>query len=419
MKKIILVLLIVHCSLFIAKAQWTQQSLPTTAQIFDIAFLNKDTGFVAVNANQFFRTTNGGTNWDSISNFRIYVMNAIDDTTLYGISPDGTKFYRTFNGGTNWDVISTSGYCYISFINKDTGWISSLGGILKTTNGGLSAALISTDANCGRLNFLEQKYNNEYCGFYLTGDGFTLRKTTNSGINWINVTNSLGSGRYSSIFFLNKDTGWSYFVYNIRPWEFIYTSNGGTNWITQYIDSGSHPAGELFFLNEKKGWGGRGIFRTWATSNGGYSWGTQYNPLFASVQLSFIHSLLGWSGTSGIVKTTNGGGVITYIGFDSNNTQIPTTFILNQNYPNPFNPQTTIEFSISKNSNVNLIIYDIAGKEILKLYDKESLIASNYKAVIDFGKLNVSSGVYFYTLKVVDERSTQIFNQTKKMIFNK
>jgi len=32
----------------------------------------------------------------------------------------------------------------------------------------------------------------------------------------------------------------------------------------------------------------------------------------------------------------------------------PNAFILEQNYPNPFNPNTKIQFSIPKESNVNL-----------------------------------------------------------------
>jgi hypothetical protein len=43
----------------------------------------------------------------------------------------------------------------------------------------------------------------------------------------------------------------------------------------------------------------------------------------------------------------------------------------------------------------------------------------NYKAVLDFSKINVSSGVYFYTIIISDNKSKQVFKETKKMIYNK
>ncbi len=42
--------------------------------------------------------------------------------------------------------------------------------------------------------------------------------------------------------------------------------------------------------------------------------------------------------------------------------QIPTKFSLEQNYPNPFNPSTTISYSIPKESQVSLKIYDMMGR---------------------------------------------------------
>lgn len=72
------------------------------------------------------------------------------------------------------------------------------------------------------------------------------------------------------------------------------------------------------------------------------------------------------------------------------------------NYPNPFNPITTISFSISKESNINLSIYNIKGQKIKTLttdqYEKgnHSVI---WTGVDDSGKL-VSSGIYMYKLNV-------------------
>lgn len=85
---------------------------------------------------------------------------------------------------------------------------------------------------------------------------------------------------------------------------------------------------------------------------------------------------------------------------------IPEKFSLSQNYPNPFNPSTTIKFSIPENSFVSLKIYDINGKEISELVNK-NLSQGEYEANFDASRL--SSGVYFYTLR------TGKFTETKVM----
>jgi len=90
--------------------------------------------------------------------------------------------------------------------------------------------------------------------------------------------------------------------------------------------------------------------------------------------------------------------------------EIPTKFMLYQNYPNPFNPSTTIEFDIPERTNVKLIIYDILGREVETLIDKE-LEPGKYK--VNFNAKDLPSGVYFYTLK------TPEFTKTNKMLLIK
>jgi hypothetical protein len=90
---------------------------------------------------------------------------------------------------------------------------------------------------------------------------------------------------------------------------------------------------------------------------------------------------------------------------------IPKSYALYQNYPNPFNPSTTIEFDIPERTNVKLvIIYDILGREVETLIDKE-LEPGKYK--INFTATNLPSGVYFYRLQAGN------FIEQKKMILIK
>jgi hypothetical protein len=70
---------------------------------------------------------------------------------------------------------------------------------------------------------------------------------------------------------------------------------------------------------------------------------------------------------------------------------------LSQNYPNPFNPITKIDYQIHKDGIVKLVIYDVIGREIVKLVN-EMKIAGYYTAL--FNSVNLSSGIYFYKLEM-------------------
>ena len=89
---------------------------------------------------------------------------------------------------------------------------------------------------------------------------------------------------------------------------------------------------------------------------------------------------------------------------------MPTQFILNQNYPNPFNPSTKISWQSPISGHQTLKFYDVLGNEVATLVN-EFRNAGSYE--IDFDASKLSSGVYFYQLKVVD------YNQTKKMVLIK
>ena len=67
-----------------------------------------------------------------------------------------------------------------------------------------------------------------------------------------------------------------------------------------------------------------------------------------------------------------------------------------QNHPNPFNPTTTISFSIPDRSHVQLVVYDVLGREVA------TLASRNFKSgkhSIRFDASDLSSGIYFYHLK--------------------
>jgi hypothetical protein len=76
--------------------------------------------------------------------------------------------------------------------------------------------------------------------------------------------------------------------------------------------------------------------------------------------------------------------------------KLPASYQLGQNYPNPFNPSTIITYSIPKESIVNLKIYNILGQEVKTLVN-DSRMPGKY--TVNFNASNLSSGVYFYSLR--------------------
>lgn len=97
--------------------------------------------------------------------------------------------------------------------------------------------------------------------------------------------------------------------------------------------------------------------------------------------------------------------------------QKPREFKLSQNYPNPFNPSTTIQYSIpvvdayySSITNVSLKVYDILGREVATLVNKEQG-AGTYE--VQFDAHSLPSGAYYYKLKAGS------FIQSRKMILIK
>ena len=83
---------------------------------------------------------------------------------------------------------------------------------------------------------------------------------------------------------------------------------------------------------------------------------------------------------------------------------------MSQNYPNPFNPSTVIQYQLPQNGYVKLKVYDILGRLIATLVDKDQE-AGTYK--ITWNASRYASGVYIYQIQ------SGSFVATKKLILLK
>lgn len=92
--------------------------------------------------------------------------------------------------------------------------------------------------------------------------------------------------------------------------------------------------------------------------------------------------------------------------------QVVREFSLKQNYPNPFNPSTVVKYSTAKDGMVRLSVFDVLGKEVAVLVDRYQN-AGSHSVEFNADKFNLTSGIYFYTLKTSD------YLATRKMILVK
>lgn len=89
---------------------------------------------------------------------------------------------------------------------------------------------------------------------------------------------------------------------------------------------------------------------------------------------------------------------------------IPDVFAMHGAYPNPFNPETTIDFDVPETGMVQLIIYDIQGREVARLAD--GVYPAGYHQA-SFNASVLSSGVYFARFIAAD------YNRTQKLLLVK
>lgn len=79
---------------------------------------------------------------------------------------------------------------------------------------------------------------------------------------------------------------------------------------------------------------------------------------------------------------------------------LPERIVLHQNYPNPFNPSTVIQYELSERTHVMLSVYNLLGQRVALLVD-EVQEAGVHR--IPFRPESISSGVYFYRLRVGEQ----------------
>ena len=344
------------------------------------------------------------------------------------------QVWKSTDKGVNWTLISTGlpdGRPELVLDNSSGTpgnrilFCASYGnGIYKTANSGGTWTEINNglgaDASSVWVLFINPNNTNElYAGINSFGGGGALYKSVDAGNNWSKLSSfpafdvlTIDYDQTNNIIYVGATDN-----YDFNSDGGLYKStDDGTTWTkifnhTRVIDIEIDQSNPALLYAASQPWYGvwlpsisPGIYKS---ANGGTTW----NNITENLSHTFVDFIkLNPDNTSQLFAGTGGGGLWVndnVTGVEKIGDVIPSYFNLSQNYPNPFNPSTTISYQIPVPGKVTLKIYDILGREVTTLVNKEQK-AGNYKVNFDASRL--ASGVYFYRIIAGD------FVQTKKMI---
>lgn len=262
----------------------TQLQINTTSSS-DIRFVDLNNGFV-FNANNLWKTTNGGTNWVNVYSH-------------------------------------TSNFEDVYFVDSNNGWAITQQNILKTTNGGLNWTI--NNNYWSGLTLSKMTFKSLNTGIIITNDGRSL-STTNGGVTWTLNTNPVESNVSS----------WQFkkllYIANTNNILLAYRSNGttlvkliksidnGISWTTISFPNVSYFSGleDISFVDSNNGWlvGYEYDKLLMKTVDGGNTW-TRLNPImssgnynkidFITPQIGYVQALDYSTFNNRIFKTKDGG----------------------------------------------------------------------------------------------------------------
>jgi len=391
-----------------------------TDTLSGVKFVSSTLGFVCGDSGRVFKTVNGGSNWARANTGTAVKLNHIEwksPSNIWIAGNNGT-ILSSANYGTSWSLYSygsnnlksidfpgasgvpgSSGFAagdfgtilrsdafsYNSCIGSDTiragypfytFYMDSRTQMLYTAseilgNGGLAG-------NITKIGF------NVAAAVPQTMNGFKI-KMKNTSVNTISAFDNTGMVIVYEDAYSVTGTGWRYIeLYTPFFWDGVSNLlievcfNNSSFTTNSYVFSTSAPGKVIYGYQDL------------TSGDGCIDINTSSGVITGRPNLCIFSNM--------IVGTGNPG----------NN--LPAKYSLHQNYPNPFNPVTKISYELPKNGFTVLKVYNLLGREVRTLVN-ETKNAGRYS--VDFNASELSSGVYFYTLRAGD------FYETKKMMLVK
>jgi photosystem II stability/assembly factor-like uncharacterized protein len=392
------------------KAQWYPQNSGTANSLEQVFFINENIGWT-FEGQKIYKTINGGNDWflqrseDSLYLTKIFFITEnigwYTFNTLYPVEHSGVC--KTTNGGISWNLqLNTGQFVQLSdieFTDTLNGWCIGvwqlgMGYSYKTTNGGLIWDLFEGPT----LMQLGLFFINSDTGWIA---GSTIKRTTNSGLNWDEQLN-IEPNFLTWIKFVNSNTGWaSGLWYNPGIYK---TINGGQIWFqqsTQYFNS-------IFFTDELNGWATIDS-NIYYTTNGGDDWGLQNSNTDSKLRsIFFINQNNGWAvGDNGIIlHTANGGTPVELMSFiagvENDNVTLNWTTATETNNSG---------FSV-ESKQVHSLQSTVGNEEWKTISFVNGHGTTTEPQSYSFIDLNLSAGKYQYRLKQIDFDGTFEYSNT-------
>lgn len=411
-----------------SQSGWNLQYSSSGGGFGAIDFLNSNTGLCVGWSGKIVKTTNAGLNWNQLSVFTnsndFHCIKILDSNNIIigGIS----KIYKSSNFGVSWDSLNYGVYFFDIAANDSRILVCGDNKLIYSIDMGysweiqtftplnwgmmrLKGICFADDNNFWMVSFESWGYPRQYAG--------RVFHSTDAGLSWFVTLTMNGEEIFQDIFFINSSSG---FISGRS--HFFQTTNSGINWNDISANLNLINATRIDFVGAETGYvvgtdsnfpPGDAVITY--TTNHGLDWCSQLTVGGSSTSefrgIHFMNGATGWvcgyhDGVGGVIfKTTNGG-----ISGISNKNEVPVSFSLSQNIPNPFNSSTFITYTLPSTSNVMLKIYNITGKQIATLVNKIQP-AGEYK--ISLSADNFASGIYFYRLEAGD------YVKVKKMILLK
>lgn len=432
---IAVLLLIPHNTLY---SQWEKQETSVKSNITDLFFLDSLNGWAVTDSTFYLRTIDGGINWIRENlNEGVYGLKRIQFISKdigYACGSLG-QLLSTKDGGKTWIL-----YPYpfdiefwdIFFINENKGWAVGerygnnfgRGMIVHTSDGG---AVWNKQLEIETTNQFEAKFfkairmKNNKVGWAIAGDYFDnfsptyIYKTEDGGNNWV-ILNSPIQRPARRLKVINEDTLW---VDGYGVAQMSISVDGGNNWVL--IENGNRYISAISPLSGKKGWAcsvdirGKDPSLIIYTSDRGVSWVEELELDEYVFDIENKGNYMWLSGSDGLIMRKK----IIYTAIEDN-ANIPNSFELLPNYPNPFNSQTTITYTLPKEADVKIEIYNSIGKIISSVSFFSQQIGKHlfiWDAKDKFGNA-ISTGVYFYRI-LISYQDAIVQEKTSKMLLIK
>ncbi len=415
------VVLIILCLLSIinVKAQWVRTSKLLDGHIR--CFAVSDTNlFAGTYEDGVYLSTDKGISWVAANTglpntvFTLAVApNAEGGTNLFAGTFLGGVFLSSDNG-TNWTPVNYGltgvGVHALAVCSTQTNGTNiyagiSGGGVFLSTNDGTSWTAVNNGFAPPEviytINDLTVYGNSIYAA---TGFGVFLSAINDT--NWNAINTGLTSNNVRTIAVCSNVEGDTILFAGTYTNGIFRSTNNGANWLPANtgLTSTVIYSFAITFNSEGKinifaGISGGGVFLStnygtnWAPVNSGLT--TEYEP---SVFALTVCGTDLFAGTDDGVWRRPLSEMTTEVKDKRN--EIPSSFILEQNYPNPFNPATTIRYELSSATPVSLPVYDLLGREVVRLvegYQQPGIHESNWDGNDTVGH-PLTSGIYIARL---------------------